>query len=42
MKPVDELYRNQELLTVPFMTGITSDEGGWLLPTVSHTHFDTP
>lgn len=33
MKPVDELYRNQELLTVPFMTGITSDEGGWLLPT---------
>ncbi|XP_072290621.1 pyrethroid hydrolase Ces2e-like [Eucyclogobius newberryi] len=31
-KPVDELYRNQQFLKVPFMTGITSDEGGWLLP----------
>ncbi|XP_072290620.1 pyrethroid hydrolase Ces2e-like [Eucyclogobius newberryi] len=31
-KPVDELYRNQQFLKVPFMTGITSDEGGWLFP----------
>ncbi|XP_034037286.1 liver carboxylesterase 4-like [Thalassophryne amazonica] len=30
-KPVDELFQNHELLTVPFMTGVTNDEGGWLL-----------
>ncbi|XP_033823745.1 cocaine esterase-like [Periophthalmus magnuspinnatus] len=31
-KPVDELFRNHELLKIPFMTGVTSDEGGWILP----------
>ncbi|XP_059192080.1 cocaine esterase-like [Centropristis striata] len=30
-KPVDELFRTHELLTVPFMTGVNNDEGGWLL-----------
>ncbi|KAM3609035.1 uncharacterized protein V6R79_008807 [Siganus canaliculatus] len=30
-KPVDELFREHELLTVPFMTGVNNDEGGWLL-----------
>ncbi|XP_044049294.1 fatty acyl-CoA hydrolase precursor, medium chain isoform X2 [Siniperca chuatsi] len=30
-KPVDELFHKHELLTVPFMTGINNDEGGWLL-----------
>uniref|UniRef100_UPI0037E90D69 cocaine esterase n=1 Tax=Semicossyphus pulcher TaxID=241346 RepID=UPI0037E90D69 len=30
-KPVDELFNKLELLTVPFMTGVTNDEGGWLL-----------
>ncbi|KAI3371474.1 hypothetical protein L3Q82_024058, partial [Scortum barcoo] len=30
-KPVDELYRKHELLTLPFMTGVNNDEGGWLL-----------
>lgn len=30
-KPVDELYRNKELLTLPFMTGVNNDEAGWLL-----------
>ncbi|KAM8891279.1 cocaine esterase-like [Spinachia spinachia] len=30
-KPVDELHRTRELLTIPFMTGFNSDEGGWLL-----------
>ncbi|XP_040017936.1 fatty acyl-CoA hydrolase precursor, medium chain [Gasterosteus aculeatus] len=28
-KPVDELYHTHELLTIPFMTGVNSDEGGW-------------
>lgn len=37
-KPVDELFRNKELLTIPFMTGVNNDEGGWLLPSVSATH----
>ncbi|XP_062317145.1 cocaine esterase isoform X2 [Osmerus eperlanus] len=32
IKPVEELFQNQQLHKVPFMTGITSDEGGWLLP----------
>ncbi|XP_071359110.1 cocaine esterase [Trachinotus anak] len=31
-KPVDELFHKHELLTVPFMTGVNNDEGGWLLP----------
>ncbi|KAM9376088.1 cocaine esterase-like [Pholidichthys leucotaenia] len=30
-KPVDELFRNHEFLTVPFMTGVNNDEGGWVL-----------
>ena len=34
-KPVDELFHKHELLSVPFMTGVNNDEGGWLLPDVS-------
>ncbi|XP_053176044.1 fatty acyl-CoA hydrolase precursor, medium chain-like [Scomber japonicus] len=30
-RPVDELFQKHELLTVPFMTGVNNDEGGWLL-----------
>ncbi|CAI5664611.1 unnamed protein product [Oreochromis niloticus] len=30
-KPVDELFRKHELRTVPFMTGVNNDEGGWML-----------
>uniref|UniRef100_A0A671U4M1 Carboxylesterase type B domain-containing protein n=1 Tax=Sparus aurata TaxID=8175 RepID=A0A671U4M1_SPAAU len=30
-KHVDELFQKHELLTVPFMTGVNDDEGGWLL-----------
>ncbi|XP_037539324.1 cocaine esterase [Nematolebias whitei] len=30
-KPMNELYRTHELLTVPFMTGINNHEGGYLL-----------
>ncbi|KAM3608903.1 uncharacterized protein V6R79_006583 [Siganus canaliculatus] len=30
-KHVDELFREHELLTVPFMTGVNNDEGGWFL-----------
>ncbi|XP_055365742.1 carboxylesterase 1E isoform X2 [Betta splendens] len=30
-KPVEELFREHELLTVPFMTGVNDDEGGWTL-----------
>ncbi|XP_051807949.1 uncharacterized protein ces2b isoform X14 [Acanthochromis polyacanthus] len=30
-KPVDELLHNHELLTVPFITGVNDDEGGWIL-----------
>ena len=33
--PVEELFQNQQLHKVPFMTGVNSDEGGWLLPGVS-------
>ncbi|XP_068459415.1 cocaine esterase [Clinocottus analis] len=33
-KRVNELFRAHELLTVPFMTGVNNDEGGWLLPTI--------
>lgn len=35
LKPVDELFRDRALLTVPFMTGVNDDEGGWLLTNVS-------
>ncbi|AWP08665.1 putative liver carboxylesterase 2-like [Scophthalmus maximus] len=31
-KPVNELFHKHELRTVPFMTGVNNDEGGWLLP----------
>lgn len=31
-KPIDDMYRTHQLLTVPFMTGVNNDEGGWLLP----------
>ncbi|KAM3609465.1 uncharacterized protein V6R79_015298 [Siganus canaliculatus] len=30
-KPVDELFREHELLTVPFMTGVNNDEGGFIM-----------
>nr|XP_020474185.1 liver carboxylesterase 2-like [Monopterus albus] len=30
-KPVDELFHKHELLTLPFMTGVNNDEGGWIL-----------
>lgn len=30
-KRVDELFGAHELLTIPFMTGVNNDEGGWLL-----------
>ncbi|XP_063336005.1 uncharacterized protein LOC134631525 [Pelmatolapia mariae] len=33
-KPVDELFRKHELHTVPFMTGVNNDEGGWMLASV--------
>ncbi|KAM9377871.1 cocaine esterase-like [Pholidichthys leucotaenia] len=29
-KSVDELFSNHELLTLPFMTGVNNDEGGWI------------
>ncbi|XP_054632116.1 fatty acyl-CoA hydrolase precursor, medium chain [Dunckerocampus dactyliophorus] len=32
-KPVDELFKKHEILNVPFMTGVTDHEGGFLLPT---------
>ncbi|XP_020786784.2 cocaine esterase-like [Boleophthalmus pectinirostris] len=32
-KPVSESLRNHEIQKLPFMTGVNSDEGGWLLPT---------
>ncbi|XP_068595370.1 cocaine esterase-like [Brachionichthys hirsutus] len=31
-KPVNELLAKKEILTLPFMTGVNDDEGGWLLP----------
>lgn len=37
-KPIDELLQKQEFLTVPLMTGVTNDEGGWLLANVSVNH----
>ncbi|KAG7324332.1 hypothetical protein KOW79_012348 [Hemibagrus wyckioides] len=33
-KPVEELLENQEFHKVPLMTGVTSDEFGWLLPRI--------
>ncbi|XP_034032703.1 fatty acyl-CoA hydrolase precursor, medium chain [Thalassophryne amazonica] len=30
-KSINDLFDNHELLTVPFMTGVTNDEGGYLL-----------
>ncbi|XP_029008615.1 cocaine esterase-like [Betta splendens] len=30
-KPVEELFRGHELLTVPFMTGVNDDEVGWMI-----------
>uniref|UniRef100_A0A671U3Z5 Carboxylic ester hydrolase n=1 Tax=Sparus aurata TaxID=8175 RepID=A0A671U3Z5_SPAAU len=41
-KPVDELFQKHELLTVPFMTGVNDDEGGWLLAGVSVALFLKP
>ncbi|XP_008274103.1 liver carboxylesterase 2-like [Stegastes partitus] len=38
-KPVDELLHKHELLTVPFMTGVNDDEGGWIL---AHVGFFAP
>lgn len=32
---MDELFGAHELLTIPFMTGVNNDEGGWLLSEVS-------
>lgn len=37
-KPVEELLQNQEFHKVPLMTGVTSDEFGWLLPRVSKSY----
>ncbi|XP_036007083.1 fatty acyl-CoA hydrolase precursor, medium chain-like isoform X2 [Fundulus heteroclitus] len=37
-KPVPELFQTQQLLTVPFMTGINNHEGGFLLA----NHFAPP
>nr|XP_015820281.2 uncharacterized protein ces2b [Nothobranchius furzeri] len=31
-KPVSELFRQHELLAVPFMTGVNNHEGGFILP----------
>ncbi|XP_061825929.1 fatty acyl-CoA hydrolase precursor, medium chain-like [Nerophis lumbriciformis] len=31
-KPLNELFEKQEILNVPFMTGVNDHEGGWLLP----------
>uniref|UniRef100_A0A665VPN7 Carboxylic ester hydrolase n=1 Tax=Echeneis naucrates TaxID=173247 RepID=A0A665VPN7_ECHNA len=33
-KPVDELFHTHEVNTIPFMTGVNNDEGGWLLNNV--------
>ncbi|KAM3609295.1 uncharacterized protein V6R79_012633 [Siganus canaliculatus] len=30
-KPVDELFREHELLNVPFLTGVNNDEGGFIM-----------
>lgn len=36
-QPVDELLQNKEFSKVPLITGITNDEGGFGLPSVSDT-----
>ncbi|KAM7002765.1 cocaine esterase-like [Tautogolabrus adspersus] len=38
-KPVAELIHKKELLTIPFMTGVTNDEGGYLLVQASINYF---
>lgn len=38
-KPVDELFQRHELITVPFMTGVNSDEGGLIVPRVRFLSF---
>uniref|UniRef100_A0A8C6URB8 Carboxylic ester hydrolase n=1 Tax=Neogobius melanostomus TaxID=47308 RepID=A0A8C6URB8_9GOBI len=40
--PLTFVFRNHEIIKVPFMTGVTSNEGGWLLAEVSKKYFDTP
>lgn len=37
-KPISELIQKQEFLTVPLITGVTDDEGGYLLANVSVNH----
>lgn len=39
-KPVDELFHKHELITVPYMTGVNSDEAGLLVPRVSVSFTD--
>lgn len=34
-KPVEEIFHKHELLTMPFMTGVNSDEAGLIVPDVS-------
>ena len=36
---VNKIYRDHQILPIPFMTGLNSDEGGWLLPSVSPRPF---
>ncbi|CAL8260820.1 unnamed protein product [Gadus morhua 'NCC'] len=31
---VNKIYRDHQILPIPFMTGLNSDEGGWLLPSM--------
>ncbi|CAN9499150.1 unnamed protein product [Ophioblennius macclurei] len=33
-KPINELLSKHEILNIPFMTGVTNDEGGFLLPSI--------
>ncbi|KAM9377869.1 fatty acyl-CoA hydrolase precursor, medium chain-like [Pholidichthys leucotaenia] len=33
-KTVDELFHNHEIQTLPFMTGVNNDEGGWAIPSL--------
>uniref|UniRef100_A0A3B5AIP1 Carboxylesterase type B domain-containing protein n=1 Tax=Stegastes partitus TaxID=144197 RepID=A0A3B5AIP1_9TELE len=35
-KTADELLHKRELLTLPFMTGVNDDEGGWMLTNVKY------
>lgn len=34
-KPIPELIQKHEFHTLPLMTGVNNDEGGWLLGNVS-------